>query len=351
MIKRLFTTLVVLIGLGGLWTEALYAQVDSLQATPRDSVAEASQPPEGEGVSQPGRLIGRPSSVQNVRQRIARIPFGTSSVQRVIYPIIILHSPPTVYIQERPGASELGQQQAPGARAPRRLESGYPRSYYDGYDALPDEAPPPTVRFRNQREAPADSMAPSLAADSAAVSSVGPASETPSAPIPTVRRVEREMLETGLFRAVGVNFEFDQSTILSTFRPTLNAVGEVLRKYPDLRIQIAGHTDAVGTEDYNQRLSLRRAQAVQQYLIQQFRVAPARLEVQGYGEAQPIASNDTRTGRALNRRVEFRVLNPEAAERIEEAPADSLERKRIEDAIRNAIREEIQGTPPDTTGQ
>ncbi|RMF59783.1 MAG: OmpA family protein, partial [Bacteroidetes bacterium] len=70
----------------------------------------------------------------------------------------------------------------------------------------------------------------------------------------------------------------------------------------------AGHTDSTGPDDYNLRLSQARAEAVRAYLIERFGIAPERLVARGYGESQPIADNVTATGRTLNRRVEFRVI-------------------------------------------
>jgi outer membrane protein OmpA-like peptidoglycan-associated protein len=127
-----------------------------------------------------------------------------------------------------------------------------------------------------------------------------------------VETVERRLLDTGAFRAFEVNFAFGESTLQSRATRTLDAVGTVLGRYPELRVEIGGHTDAVGTDTFNQQLSEARAEAVRAYLIDRFEVAPDRLVARGYGEAQPIASNERRSGRALNRRVEFTVLNPEA---------------------------------------
>lgn len=127
-----------------------------------------------------------------------------------------------------------------------------------------------------------------------------------------VETVERRLLDTGAFRAFEVNFAFGESTLQPRATRTLDAVGAVLGRYPELRVEIGGHTDAIGTETFNQRLSEARAEAVRAYLIDRFGVTPERLAARGYGEAQPIASNDQRSGRALNRRVEFTVLNPEA---------------------------------------
>lgn len=169
----------------------------------------------------------------------------------------------------------------------------------------------------------------------------------------TVREVERAILETGLFRASNVNFEFDRSTLLPATENTLGAVGEVLERYPALRIEVQGHTDAIGPASYNQRLSQRRAETVARYLVDNFGIDPNRLEPTGYGESRPVASNANSTGRTLNRRVTFRVLNPEAAEQyrtVEEPAAEAegeqeeeqgMSRESLQDIIRQGVREEL----------
>ena len=81
---------------------------------------------------------------------------------------------------------------------------------------------------------------------------------------------------------------------------------ESLRPY---RFEIAGHTDSVGTEAYNQVLSEKRARALKQFLINQYGIDGNRLETIGYGESRPVAPNDTDTGRAMNRRVVFKRLD------------------------------------------
>ena len=107
-----------------------------------------------------------------------------------------------------------------------------------------------------------------------------------------------------------IHFEFNKATIRSESFPILNDVASVLKDNPQLNIMIEGHTDAVGSVEYNQKLSDRRAQAVKAYLVSKG-VAASRLATKGQGKLQPIASNDTAVGRALNRRVEFLIVNPE----------------------------------------
>lgn len=131
----------------------------------------------------------------------------------------------------------------------------------------------------------------------------------PAQQAPIVREVERAILETGLFRTLDVLFETDEAALLPRSELTLNAIGTVLQKYPDLRIEVGGHADSRGPEDYNLRLSEARAASVRAYLLEQFPgIEPGRIEARGYGELRPIASNATETGLALNRRVEFVVL-------------------------------------------
>lgn len=127
---------------------------------------------------------------------------------------------------------------------------------------------------------------------------------------PTLEYIERLILEEGLFQTTQVNFEINQSTLLASSIPVLTALGDVLVRYSDVRLEIGGHTDSRGSKTYNQRLSEARAEAVTVYLVSHFPLDAARLHVQGFGESQPIADNDTATGRVLNRRVTFRVLNP-----------------------------------------
>lgn len=104
-----------------------------------------------------------------------------------------------------------------------------------------------------------------------------------------------------------VHFAFDSAELTSQAQGLLGRVVEGLRNQLDLRLAIAGHTDSLGTEAYNQALSLRRADTVRSFLISQG-IHPSRLLSEGFGELRPIESNETEDGRSANRRVEFRVL-------------------------------------------
>lgn len=105
----------------------------------------------------------------------------------------------------------------------------------------------------------------------------------------------------------GVNFETNSDRLLPGADDVLRDAAATLQKYPDLVVEVAGHTDSAGAADYNQGLSERRAATVRDYLINSG-AAEANLSARGYGEAEPIADNGTADGRARNRRVELRII-------------------------------------------
>ncbi len=105
----------------------------------------------------------------------------------------------------------------------------------------------------------------------------------------------------------GANFETGLDTLLPGTQYILKDAAEILKRYPDMQIEVAGHTDNVGAAAANEGLSERRAKTVRHFLIQ-FGVAEDRLTFKGYGESQPIADNTTAIGRATNRRVELRLV-------------------------------------------
>jgi outer membrane protein OmpA-like peptidoglycan-associated protein len=106
--------------------------------------------------------------------------------------------------------------------------------------------------------------------------------------------------------ALNVFFEFNSDKILQGYYGDLDKLGKVLTapQYSVYRVQVEGHTDSVGSDSYNQRLSQRRAESVKRYLVQHFPIPTDRLVVKGFGKSNPIASNDTPEGRDKNRRVE-----------------------------------------------
>jgi outer membrane protein OmpA-like peptidoglycan-associated protein len=107
-------------------------------------------------------------------------------------------------------------------------------------------------------------------------------------------------------------FDTDSSSLRSTSRATLDDLAGNFARYPDNLLVVEGHTDSVGTEQYNQRLSERRASAVADYLIDRG-VAASAITVYGFGELRPASTNETADGRQLNRRVEIHIRAREAA--------------------------------------
>lgn len=106
----------------------------------------------------------------------------------------------------------------------------------------------------------------------------------------------------------GIHFESGSAALTPDSYPILDDVVRSLLAYPEVRVEIRGYTDSVGSAEFNLGLSQRRADSVKQYLVNAG-IDPARLIAKGYGEADPVASNDTPAGRAENRRIEFHRLN------------------------------------------
>jgi len=127
---------------------------------------------------------------------------------------------------------------------------------------------------------------------------------------------ETQLLETGMIRLQNINFEVGRSRILPESGPILDEVGNILARWPELKIEIGGHTDSQGSAAKNMQLSRERAGAVRAYLMNKFpELDPAQFSTAGYGATRPISSNTTALGRSKNRRVEFKVLNKEALKR------------------------------------
>ena len=103
----------------------------------------------------------------------------------------------------------------------------------------------------------------------------------------------------------GILFATGSSTIEGESTPTLKEIGDMLTSHADLKLMIEGHTDNVGSAASNQTLSEARANAVRQYLIDNYHVDAGRLQAKGYGASKPVAKNDTQEGRQQNRRVEL----------------------------------------------
>jgi outer membrane protein OmpA-like peptidoglycan-associated protein len=126
--------------------------------------------------------------------------------------------------------------------------------------------------------------------------------------ISLVKNLVMTPIEVGLtVRLKNIYFDFDKTTLKEESFVELNKVVDFLNQNPHISIEISGHTDSKGSDEYNLNLSQGRSQSVVDYLIGQG-IAASRLQAHGYGETKPIDTNDTEEGRANNRRVEFTVL-------------------------------------------
>ncbi len=120
-----------------------------------------------------------------------------------------------------------------------------------------------------------------------------------------------------------VLFGFDQSSISSNAQSTLDDLISILNKYPDTDLEIQGHTDNTGTDNYNKGLSERRAQAVASYLTNH-NISSKRVKTVGFGETVPKYTNDTESGRSENRRVNFLITANEKMKNDAKKESDNL---------------------------
>ncbi len=105
-----------------------------------------------------------------------------------------------------------------------------------------------------------------------------------------------------------IQFDFDKSVIRAEYHAKLSEVGSFLRKYPNARIILEGHTCSIGSHDYNMKLSHKRAASVRKYLVEKEHIDSSRITLSGFSSDRPIATNKTSTGRAMNRRVEGIII-------------------------------------------
>ena len=134
---------------------------------------------------------------------------------------------------------------------------------------------------------------------------IAPQVQSP-APAPTPVPAPKENVVLSRNFSEAANFAFDSSKV----RPSANKIDELvkaLQEQPNADIYIEGHTDNIGSEEYNKKLSLRRANAVAEELKKRD-IAANRIHVEGFGYSRPIASNDTEEGRAHNRRVDVMLI-------------------------------------------
>ena len=101
------------------------------------------------------------------------------------------------------------------------------------------------------------------------------------------------------------NFDFNKANVKHFYLPQIEKIAKTLKANPNLKIEIDGYTDNVGSSKYNLKLSKKRAEAVKDILVNKYHIDPSRIIVQGFGEKYPLVPNTTETNRAINRRVEI----------------------------------------------
>lgn len=132
----------------------------------------------------------------------------------------------------------------------------------------------------------------------------------PPPPAKPVSEMERKLVETGSYRLENVHFESGSNRLLPESETSLNEAGAVLEKFPNLKIEVEGHTDKRGRADYNMKLSQTRAEIVRQYLLDHFKLRPDNYTARGYGETRPESKEHNEEELLRDRRVVLRVTNP-----------------------------------------
>jgi len=118
----------------------------------------------------------------------------------------------------------------------------------------------------------------------------------------------------------GILFDVNKAQLKPAAEQNLAELAQILNKYPDTKILIEGHTDSTGPKDYNLELSRRRSQSVANYMAG-LQVDPTRFTIMGYGDEQPVASNETASGRQLNRRVDIAIYANDKLKKVAEQEA------------------------------
>jgi OmpA-OmpF porin, OOP family len=124
--------------------------------------------------------------------------------------------------------------------------------------------------------------------------------EPPPPPAPAPAPVEEKIVLNG------IRFDFDKAVIKPEFVPVLDEAVATLQKHPGKKVTIEGNTDSIGSDAYNEKLGMRRSESVKKYLVEKG-IAADTLTTESFGETKPVADNKTKEGRAMNRRVEFKV--------------------------------------------
>jgi outer membrane protein OmpA-like peptidoglycan-associated protein len=122
--------------------------------------------------------------------------------------------------------------------------------------------------------------------------------------------IVRTSADTLTLRVVGLAFPSGSDELTDESEPLMARLVDALGRLPESRLRIEGHTDSRGDANQNQLLSRRRAEAVREVLLERLSIGPERITAEGFGESRPVASNDSAAGRALNRRIDVKIVLP-----------------------------------------
>lgn len=136
-----------------------------------------------------------------------------------------------------------------------------------------------------------------------------PPTPAPAAPAPTPPPAPPgPSIPAGLLVFDPIYFNPGKTNISPTAAKALDQNGKILKDYPQIKVEIGGHTDSIGSDKANQKISEKRAESAKKYIQDKFNISSDRMIVKGYGATKPIADNKTKEGRSKNRRVEFKII-------------------------------------------
>ena len=197
------------------------------------------------------------------------------------------------------------------------------RYYFGGSNAVPAPAPAlsnyePLAKVDEPTPMPKPEPLRMAEKPSAPAPVVKPVLAPVAKPAPQPKETWKTMLTETPVRLEGANFATSSAKLLKSANVKLNEVVRAAEQYPEVELEVSGHTDSTGNKAFNQKLSENRAAAVKVYLVKNG-VAAERINTAGYADTQPIADNKTKAGRAANRRVEVRyVVKEETQVRVTE---------------------------------
>lgn len=199
-------------------------------------------------------------------------------------------------MQEADRAIESARQSGKDKTCPAEFKAAEDarNNAYDVYRACHTEE---GAELAKQATAKANALCPPQAAIK---EEIQPEAEAPPAPIPAAEPAPERMKYC---ISLNIEFDIDRAIIRPEYHDEVAKVGDFMKKFPTTTALIEGYTDEVGSDDYNMKLSQRRAESVVKYLVEHFGIDQSRLAAVGYGKSKPIADNTTDTGKQKNRRI------------------------------------------------